>query len=361
MTDELYRQGEVRGGAPTGGWKGMAGKVLKFIIPLVVSVGLCVVMFRDIDFGEMVEVIKRDCDFRWIGLMLVMSLVPMGLRALRWGIQLRAIGVDAPVHVLLYSMVGTYAVNLVFPRLGEVWRTGYVAYRQDASFPKVFGSMIGDRFTDLVIVALLALGTFVVARGPIVDFIRTYPQAYEAILRVVESPWTWYVLAGAVALLWWMLARSKSAPAMKIKQFLGGLWSGFAALGRMKGKMQWLGLTVCIWGCYFLQLAVAFQAFDMTAKMLAENGVALALVCFVLTSISMGIPSNGGIGPYQTTMLFGLSVFMPQGVSHSEFVTTGAAFGNVIIASQTLMLIVAGVIVFALISLDRHGRRRRAH
>lgn len=334
------------------------GKVLKFIIPLVVSVGLCVVMFRDIDFNDMMGLIKRDCDFRWIGLMLVMSIVPMMLRALRWGIQLRAAGINAPVHVLLYSIFGTYAVNLVFPRLGEVWRSGYVSYRENASFSTVFGSMVGDRFADLLTVGALTLGTFIIARGPIVDFVRTYPQAYAMILHVVRSPWTWCTLPAAVALIWFLLARSKSRTATKIKHFLQGLWAGFATLGKMKGKMLWLGLTVCIWGCYFLQLVIAFQAFPMTSKMLADNGAVVALVCFVLTSISMGIPSNGGIGPYQTTLLFGLSVFMPQGIGHTEFITTGAAFGNVIIASQTLMLIVIGVIVFGLISLDRRGQRQ---
>jgi len=338
---------------------GFVGKALKFIIPLVVSVGLCVVMFRDIDFNDMVAVIKRECDFRWIGVMLVMGLVPIMLRALRWGLQLRAVGVDAPVHVLLYSIFGTYAVNLVFPRLGEVWRTGYVSFREDAPFSTVFGSMIADRFADLLTVALLTLGTFVVARAPLIDFVRTYPQAYQAILRVVSSPWCWGAVALSVAACWWLLAKSRSRCVQKVRSFLKGLWDGFAALGRMKGKRQWLGLTVCIWGCYFLQLVVAFQAFPMTRQMLLDNGAVVPLVCFVLTSISMGIPSNGGIGPYQTTMLFGLGLFMPSAMGRSEFMTAGAAFGNVIIASQTLLLIVAGIVVFALISLDRRGRLRR--
>ena len=47
------------------GKNGILGKILKFAIPLVVSVGLFVVMFRDIDFNEMMTVIRNDCDFRW--------------------------------------------------------------------------------------------------------------------------------------------------------------------------------------------------------------------------------------------------------------------------------------------------------
>ena len=308
----------------------VAARVVKFLIPVVVSVGLCVVMFRDIDFNEMMGVIRRDCDFRWIGLMCFMSIFPM--------------------------------VNLVFPRLGEVWRTGYVSYREDAPFSTVLGSMIADRFADLLTVLLLTVATFVIARSPLIEFVQTYPDAYRKILHVVSSPWGWIAGVVIIGVCWLVLAKSHNAGVLKVRKFLIGIWHGFAAIGRMKGKFQWLGLTVGIWGCYFLQLEIAFHAFPLTEQLFEQNGLLIVLVCFVLTSISMGIPSNGGIGPYQTTMLFGLGVFMaganaPAGVSHSEFMTVGAAFGNVIIASQTLLLIVLGLITFALIAIDKHNLR----
>lgn len=340
----------------------LLARVIKFLIPVVVSVGLCVVMFRDIDFNEMLAVIRNDCDFKWIGLMCLLSIMPMVFRGLRWGMQLRAVGIKAPVHVLVYSIFGTYAVNLVFPRLGEVWRTGYVAYREDAPFSTVFGSMIADRFADLLTVLLLTLATFVMARGPIVEFVQAYPHAYEKLLSLATSPWIWGALILAGGAFWLYLVKSKSRFAVKLNDFIKGLWGGFAAIVKMKGKFQWLGLTVAIWGCYFIQLEVAFHAFELTDRLMEQNGLLVVLVCFVLTSIAMGIPSNGGIGPYQTTMLFGLGLFMNgsealAGVSHSEFLTVGAAFGNVIIASQTLLLIVLGLITFALISIDKRNRR----
>ena len=337
--------------------QGALGKALKFAIPLIVSVGLCIALFRDIDFHEMVHVIKTRCDFRWIGLMLVTGLVPLMLRALRWGIQLRAAGVNAPVHVLLYSIFGTYAVNIVFPRLGEVWRSGYVSYREEAPFSTVFGSMVADRFADLVVVGLLTLFTLGVAHNEVIGFIKTYPQAYMAILGFVTSPFTWIAAAMLVIAAWLTLKRSHNRHILKVKQFLRGLWGGFASIIRMKGKMQWLGLTVCIWGCYFLQMVIALNAFSMTGDMLRSNGLILPLVCFMLISISMGIPSNGGIGPYQTALLFGLTLFMPAGADPAVFKTTGAALGNVIMASQTLLLIVLGIITFALIAIDKQQKK----
>lgn len=329
------------------------GKLLKIIVPVVVSVGLCVVMFREIDFHEMVRVIRNDCDFRWIGLMLVVNIFPVLFRALRWGIQLKASGVNAPIHTLVCSIFGTYAVNLVFPRLGEVWRTSYISYNQKAPFSTVLGSMIADRFADLVAVALLTLCTFFVAREPIIEFVRTYPQAYTAILHFITSPWAWVMAAALLAALRLILSRSRNSFVQKIRSFLSGLWGGFAAIAHMKGKFQWLGLTICIWGCYFISMTIGFHAFAQTEQLFLNNGFVVPLVCFILTSISMGIPSNGGIGPYQTTLLFGLLLFLPAGADVTEFKTIGAALGNVLIASQTLMFIVFGLIVFALIALSK--------
>lgn len=340
--------------------KNALGKLLQFIIPVVVSVGLCVAMFRNIRFGDMVNVVRTDCNFRWIILMLAISIVPMVLRALRWGIQLRALGIKAPLGALILSIFGTYAVNIVFPRLGEVWRTGYIAYRQKAPFSEVFGSMIADRVADLFTVALLTLFTFVVARGPIIDFVQTYPAAYRAIAAILSSPLTWIVVAACIATAWWVLSRSRNAVVAKVRNFIKGLWEGFAALAKMKHKGLWLLLTACIWGCYFVQLVVAFEAFPLTSRLLHTHGIVVPLVCFILTSISMGIPSNGGIGPYQTTMLFALSLFIPADISQTEFTTIGAAFGNVIIASQTALLIVIGLLTFAAIAIDKRRGRREA-
>ena len=133
----------------------IVGNILKFVIPLVISVGLCYLLFTGIDFDEMVSIIRGQCDFRWIALGFVFSISAQVCRAYRWGIQLHALGIVPPAAVLIYSIFGTYAVNLVFPRLGEVWRSGYIAQRQRAPFTTVFGSMVADRLSDTLSVLLI--------------------------------------------------------------------------------------------------------------------------------------------------------------------------------------------------------------
>lgn len=352
--------------APGGLRKGsLWGNILKIGIPLAISVGLCVALFRDIDFKEMMRIIREDCDFRFIGLNMLIGLVPVAVRASRWGIQLKAINVRPPFRILFYSIFGTYSFNIVFPRIGEVWRSGYIAYREKAPFSEVFGSMIADRLADTVVVALLTMVTFAFASAPFIKFVHTYPQAYDTIASLLSSPLLWggVILAGIC--FWAFMKYGRGRVLDKLRSFIKGIWEGFAAIARMDGKGRWLLLTAMLWSCYFLQLYVAFFAFPMTRELLEDNGIIVAVICYMLTTIAMGIPSNGGIGPYQTALIFGFQLFAPAAVSaaanpaaHKAFVTAGAAFGNTVIAAQTLVWVVGGIVVFLLIAADR--RRNRA-
>ena len=328
------------------------GYLFKYGVPLVITVGLCYLLFRDIDYREMIETIRRDCDFRWIGLALVISILSHVFRAMRWGIQLRALGIRTPLWVLVLSIFGTYAVNLVFPRLGEVWRTGWIAQRQKAPFSTVFGSMVADRLADTVTVLLLTAVTFILASGELLKYLSQNTATYDRLMAIALSPWLWAGIVAAVALVWWLVVRYReSALIVKIKNFLKDLWEGFAVIVRMPGKGLWLLLTVGVWGCYFTQLYVAFFAFPVTAQVVAVHGVIAVLVCFVLSSISMGVPSNGGIGPWQWAIIFGLSLYSAgvEGLT-KEYATS---FANLVMGSQTLLLILLGIITFIAIAVDK--------
>lgn len=325
---------------------------LKYVIPVIISVGLCYLLFTGIDFREMLRIIREQCDFRWIAFAMAISVFSHVFRALRWEIQLRALGIKAPLYALVYSIFGTYAVNLVFPRLGEVWRSGYIAQRQQAPFTTVFGSMVADRLADTLTVLLLALLTFALASGAILDFLATNGESYAAIGRLLSSPWLWGAGAAAAAALWWFMTRTyTSGPMFKIQKAIRELWQGFAVIITMRGKGQWLLWTVALWGCYFLQNYITFFAFPFTREVLADHGIIVALVAFVISSVSMGVPSNGGIGPWQWAVIFALGIY---GVD----ATQAGAFANLVLGSQTLLLIALGIFTFTAIALDKKKTRK---
>lgn len=340
------------GSAPTSSTRKFVTYALRFGIPLVISVGLCYLLFAKQDFGEMVRIVRSDCNYWWIVLALGISVFSHVFRAMRWNIQLRALNIRAGLWTLTLSVFGTYAVNLVFPRLGEIWRSGYVAQKEDASFTTVFGSMIAERVADLVTVIILTCCTLAFAGRQMVNYLRQNEDMYMKVMELLASPWLWSIvvaLIAAIVLVFVYLPHN--AVVVKIKELCAGVWKGFAVIATMPGKGKWLFYTVCIWGCYFLQLYVAFFAFPATAEVVALYGIPAVMVCFVLSSISMGVPSNGGIGPWQWAIMFGLSMYtagIPQ-LTQSY----AASFANLVMGSQTLLLIALGLLTFASIAVQR--------
>lgn len=327
------------------------GYILKYLVPLVITVGLCWLLFTGMDFRQMWHIIVTQCDFRWIAAALCVSVLSHVVRAARWRIQLAALDIRPSMWVTTLSIFGTYAVNLVLPRLGEIWRTGWIAKRQDAQFTKVFGSMVADRLADTVTVALLTLVTFLLAGNQLMSYLeQNSASTAEKIISIFSSPWFWTGVVVTIALIVVLVRHYRNTKFIsKIITALRDLWHGFAVVATMPGKGRWLLLTVGIWGCYFSQLWLAFYAFPLTTQVIETYGLLAVLVCFVLSSISMGVPSNGGIGPWQWAIIFGLSLYPIAGLD-KEYATT---FANLVMGTQTLMLIVLGIITFVWIAFDR--------
>ena len=63
----------------------------------------------------------------------------------------------------------------------------------------------------------------------------------------------------------------------------------------------------------------------------------------------MGVPSNGGIGPWQWSVIFALGLYgLAQGPA--------TAFANLVMGCQTLLLILLGLFTFVCIAFDNKNR-----
>lgn len=337
--------------------RSILGKFLKYGLPTLLSIGLCYVLFRNIDLAEMYDFIVSECDFSLIAASMALGAVTFWFRGMRWRIQLRAIGINPPAPVMYYSIAGTYAVNLVLPRLGELWRCEYIARRQKAPFASVLGSMVSERLADTVTVFLMFLATVILAGSAIDSFMEEYPDMFDSLSRMASSPFTYIAVVAAVAAVWlfFRLNRRRSW-AVKLKQQLKALLGGFTSIFRIRRAWLWLLLTVLLWGTYLTQMILCFQAFAPTREYMAVHGPLIALVSFVLASLSMAIPSNGGIGPYQMAVGFGIQCFMADSLSGAQ----SYSFATLVLGAQTLVTILCGLISFAGIAIDNR-RQSRLH
>ncbi len=338
-------------------WKKWLGMGIRYGLPVALTVLLVVYMFKKVNFGEMLDLIRHGVDYGWILLAMGISVFSHIFRAARWRLQLSALGVNPPFMALCCSIFGCYALNLVFPRLGEVWRCTYISSSQKASFTSVLGSMIGDRLADTLMVLLLLLLCLVVASPALEAFLTKYPVVRD-LLGLLSQVWFWGAIIGGLVLCFVLFRVFRETKVVrKIREMSLNMWAGFSVVVKMKGRWKFLWLTLCIWGCYYTQLYLAFYAFDFTRELCTGPGMAWGLtpclVAFVLSSISMAIPSNGGLGPWNLAIMFGLAIY---GVSDAE----GTAFSMLQWSGQTVMLIILGIFTMGYISMSRKGGRKLA-
>ncbi len=331
---------------------------LKVIVPLAVSAALILWLFHKIDFDKVRAVIEQGIRWQYIVMMMVLTVMSHVIRGIRWGIQLRAAGVARmPVIAESVSIFGAYALNILFPFLGEAWRCVYVSHRQHCKLSTVIGTDIGDRASDGVMIGLFILLTIIVAHPEINRFLDHYAVG-QALTNAFSHGWVWLGVAAGIVLL--VVADryfADTAPVAAINRSLSRVWSGFAVIFHMKGTGLYLLLTLGIWSCYFFETYVCFFAFDFTRDLITQPGyfygLLPALVVFVFGSCSMIVPSNGGLGPWNLAVIFGLSLFS---VGQND----AAAYSLVYWTMQALTLVALGIFSAFYITTTRRSLRKRA-
>lgn len=325
----------------TDGLRKWIEKIARYLIPFLVSAGMVVWLFHKVDIHEMMRVIREGCDFRWIVVMMLITALSHVIRGIRWGIQLRAVGVPRmSVVAESVAIFGAYALNLVFSGIGEAWRCVYVSRRENTPLSTVVGTDLGDRISDALVVLMLLGLALVVAKGPIDTFISHYAIG-EDIRHFSDDPRLWCALILGLTLVWAALYFFRKYRYIeKIDSSLKNVWQGFKVLFTMKGVGAYVVLTLGIWLCYFMETYVCFYAFPFTRALIDSPGSAYGLipglVVFVFGSFSMAVPSNGGLGPWNIAVMFALSIY---GIGNTE----GAAFSMVMWSFQAAMLVMLGV------------------
>ncbi len=328
--------------------------MLKVLIPLGVSAALILWLFHKVDIDKVKAIISQGVDYRFIVLMMGITVLSHVIRGIRWGIQLRAAGIPRmPVLAESVSIFGAYALNLVFPFLGEAWRCVYVSKRQGCKLSTVVGTDIGDRASDGIMIGLLILLTLWMAHPAISRFLDTFTVG-KTIESFATDGTVWAVAVGVlIALIVLDRVFRRNSFVAGVNASASRIWRGFVVLFHMKGIGLYLVLTIGIWTCYYLETYVCFYAFPFTRELLASHwGLVPGLVVFVFGSCSMIVPSNGGLGPWNIAVMFALTLL---GVSQSD----GAAYSLVCWSFQSATLVGCGIFSAFYIMHSRRNRSKK--
>lgn len=309
--------------------KSILSKIVKYVLPLALGVLILYFLFRDINFDE-VWLILKDANYAILAFSLLFGLLGNTIRGYRWELLIKPLGYKPRVSTLNYAIYGGYAVNFIFARAGEIWRCGIVAKEEKIPFTKLIGTVILDRVFDTLTVLSITIVAFFLNMQ---FLLKHNEQTLESVQNILTSPYLYITIVGTIVILFVIFKFFKqNFIVKKITDLVVGMAKDMKTIWKMKTKGRLFLYTIGIWASYFFYFYITFFAFGFTENL----GFTAGLVAFALSSISMGVPSNGGLGPWQLAVIAALTIYGVNNMSATAFATG-------VFAIQSLWVIFCGL------------------
>lgn len=326
-------------------------KSARYLISFLLAAGLLWFVFKDIDLLSMKDRLA-SADWRWLALSAILTLLAHFLRAWRWGMLLRPLGVPVPVYASYISLLTGYFANYILPRMGEVTRCATLYRMEGVPVNQSLGTVIADRIFDLaVLVLLLVLNFFLEFDRLSTFFLSLIGDKVPGENNSFQGLYYLLITCGVLVLttiflLWKMpqLRRRLFANNLikKIVEFGQGLLSGLLSVRKLESPVSFIIATFGIWICYFFSSFVLFFCIPETSHL----GVLAGLTVLVIGAVGMSAPTQGGIGAYH--LLVG-NVMVLYGLSQQD----GITLATFIHGSQMILIMIVGALAFLLAMIHK--------
>lgn len=311
-------------------------KALKILIPLLLAIVFGWFMFSEIPIDTIIPYFK-SADYTYIMFGVFFGLLSHLSRAYRWKYLLEPMGYKVKFPNSVMAVFITYLANCGIPRSGEVLRAAVLTNYENVPFEKGFGTIVAERIADLIVMLGIITLTLIFQ----FDFIyQLLEKSFQPIKLIVAG-----ILAMILfAVLFIYVKRSKSKIALKIRTFLNGLMEGLLSVFKMKHKWVFIFHTLFIWTMYICM----FYITTFSLEELQAASIGAVLVAFIAASFTIAA-TNGGVFFYPAAVLGAFLLFgLPKDASY--------AFGWIIWSSQTLMILIMGVLSFIFLPVYNRNR-----
>lgn len=290
-------------------------KILNVTIPFLLGGGILYWMYRDFDFSILSQTFANDMKWGWLLFSLLFGVSAQLFRALRWRQSLEPLGERPRLADCIHGVFISYASSLIIPRSGEFTRCAILSKYDGTSFSKALGTVVTERIIDSLLLLLFALCVMLSQLNVFLRFFDTTGTDIVGFLNGFTA--TGYIVTAlciiiTVLFLWYALRKVS---------LLSGLWQtlenvkeGIMSLKNVRNKPLLAFYSVMIWVSYFLHYAVTFQCFGFTSDL----GITVALVSFIVGSISVIVPTPNGAGPWHFAVK---TILILYGVESTDAVT----------------------------------------
>ncbi len=309
------------------------------------------ITYKDQNATELLDTVKFKVNYWWILLSLTFGLLSHISRTMRWNLLIQPLGKQPRfANTFLAVMVGYFA-NLALPRMGEISRCGIISRYEKLSFTQVLGTVVLERILDILMLLVFLFITLFTQFNVIADFFSNNPSVSNKLSTVFASSYTLYVIISFVLIFLLLKKHFKETKLFnKINKVTSNFADGFKTVKNLKNKWSFIAHTIFIWIMYYLMIYVCFFAFGFTSNLPAIAG----LTVFVMGSLGMVAPVQGGIGAWHFMVIGTLMIYLPNIVNIKNL---AGSFALVVHGSQTLMIIVMGTL--SVIALPFVNRKKR--
>jgi hypothetical protein len=289
-----------------------------------------------------------DANYFGVVLSMIAGILAHVSRAVRWKMLLVPMGIVPRLSSTFHAVMIGYFGNLLFPRAGEVLRCGIMKGYEKIPLTQSIGTVISERIIDLFILSLL----FVFSTWH--EYERLHSYISVNILQPLKMKWLAFVENTTLLIITitfiillavlFFIYRSKMIQnpfVMKMQNILNNFLDGMRSVTKVKHPGWFIFHSAFIWVMYLLSVYLCIYAFPETQTLSLTDCVVL------MTFGSLGVIAvQGGIGAYQWIVL---QIMLIWGYSE----TIGFAFGLMVWAAQTLVILIGGSICFGLLAIGK--------
>lgn len=287
-------------------------KTLNYVVFLGIGIFLFYLVYKDMELDSLKAELK-NIKYGWIILSFLIGILSHISRAIRWNMLIKPLGYNPRIINSFLSVMVMYLTNLAVPRVGEVIRCSVLTKYEKVPFSKLIGTVIVERLTDTVALAVFAAMIILSQFGAIKEFFLNNPQMGEGISNLLSTKNILLAVAGFAALIILIFifreALKKTKFYKKITDFLKNIVEGLKTIAQLENKWYYIGHTVFIYLMWLISLYVIFFSYPPTAHL----GISAASVALVMGALSMIAPIQGGIGAWhfmvsRTLLIYGIAL-----------------------------------------------------
>ena len=280
--------------------------ILKLLLTLIISLSFILYALKDFNYNVFIHSMN-NVKYIYIYVSVIILILTIQLRAVRWQFLIHE---DIKVNNLYKAQLIGYMCNNLLPlRFGEFFKSYYLEKKLNISKYKIFGTVILERFLDLIGMILLVL---ILIKSSIFNVLSSYYLNFILIIFIVSL--------FAIIVSIYIKNPLKIKSSNKFIMIIPDIVNGFSALA-YNNLLYVFIMTILIWINYIVVVYLVQYAFSFNLD------IYQSILLLLLPTLALSIPSlPGNIGTFEGAVVYTLSLYGIQDTIGFGFILHSISF-----------------------------------